>query len=150
MPRGKERTARTSGRMRASPLTRVTPVGNPGILHRTVAHHPNLEAFGRLEEIRVVKWEEEVGELTKWTWKRMTTKNPNWGETSDYIEDWRRGVLIATTVGYHNLVIRWNPRTLPRPEDPLRTMEGATYRLTDDSSTDLSVVLLPSESSLRS
>ena len=80
----------------------------------------------------------------------MTTKNPNWGETSDYIEDWRRGVLIATTVGYHNLIIRWNPRTLPRPKDPLRTMEDATYRLTDDSSTNPSVVLLQSESSSKS
>ena len=151
MPRGKGRTAKTSGRMRASPLTRVTPAGNPGISCRTVAHHhPDLEAFGRLEGIRVARWEEEVGELAKWTWKRMTTKNPNWGETSDYIEDWRRGVLIATTVGYHNLVIRWNPRTLPRPEDPLRTMEDATYRLTDDSSTDPSVVLLQSEGSSKS
>ena len=150
MPREKGRITRTSERMRASPLSRVTPAGNPGILHRIVAHHPNLEAFGRLEEIRVVRWEEEVGELAKWTWKRMTTKNPNWGETSDYIEDWRRGVLIATTVGYHNLVIRWNPRTLPRPENPLRTMEDATYRLTDDNSTDLSVMLLRSEGSSKS
>ena len=80
----------------------------------------------------------------------MTTKNPNWGETSDYIEDWRRGVLIATTVGYHNLVIRWNPQTLPWPEDPLHTMEDATYRLTDDDSTDPSVVLLRSEGSSKS
>ena len=48
---------------------------------------PHAEAFGQLEEIRVAKWEEEVGELAKWTWKRMTTKNPNWGETSDFIED---------------------------------------------------------------
>ena len=126
------------------------PAGNLGITHRIVAHHPNLEAFGRLEEIRVARWEEEVGELAKWTWKRMTTKNPNWGETLDFIEDWRRGVLIATTVGYHNLAIRWNPRTLPRPENPLCTMEDATYRLTHDDSTDLLVVLLQSEGSSRS
>ena len=135
--------------MRASPLSRVTPVGNPGITRRIVAHHPNLEAFGQLEDIRVAKWEEEVGELAKWTWKRMT-RNPGWEETTSFIESWRRAVLVSTTVGYHDLVVRWNPRTLPRPESPLRTMEDATYRLTDDDSTDPSVMLLPSEGSSKS
>ena len=66
----------------------------------------------------------------------------------DYIEDWRRGVLMATTVGYHNLVIRWNVRTLPREgEDHARAMESATYRLTDDEATDPSVILMESECS---
>ena len=69
---------------------------------------PHAEAFGRLEDIRVTKWEEEVGELAKWTWKRMV-RNPNWEEMADFIESWRRMVLVSATVGYHNLVVRWNP-----------------------------------------
>ena len=48
------------------------------------------------------------------TWRMKTVKNPRWGTTQDHIEDWRRGVLMATTIGYHNLVLHWNTQTLPR------------------------------------
>ena len=91
---------------------------------------------------------EEVDELVLQTWRMKTSKNPRWNTTMDYIKDWRRGVLLATTSGYHNLVLRWNTRTLPQgAKDQPREMESATYRLTDDKATDPSVMILVSERS---
>ena len=70
--------------------------------------------------------------------------------TRDYIKDWRRGVLLATTSGYHNLVLQWNVRTLPQgARDQPREMESAMYCLTDNEATDPSVMLLPSKRSSR-
>lgn len=127
--------------MMASPLPIVLIVDEKGI-GRITAALP-VEVFPCLEEIGASRWAEEVEELVLQTWRMKTIKNPRWETMRDFIEDWRRGVLMATTTGYHNLVIWWNMRTLPQgAEDQARAMENATYRLTDDEATDLSVILL--------
>ena len=110
------------------------------------ARHHLLEAFRCLEEIHTERWEEEVDTLAQSTWKMKTTKNLLWETKADYIKEWRRNTLIATTSGYHNLVVRWNVGTLPQgPTNPPCTMESATYYLMDDDQTDPSVMILGSE-----
>ena len=112
------------------------------------AHHHLLEVFGRLEEIRAERWEEKVDTLVQLTWEMRTTKDLLWETKQDYIKEWRRNTLIATTSGYHNLVIQWNMGTLPQgPTNPPRAMEDATYYLTDNEQTDPSVMILGSERS---
>ena len=69
------------------------------------ARHHLLEVFGRLEEIRAERWEEKVDALTQSTWKMRTTKDLLWETKVDYIKEWWRNTLIATTSSYHNLVI---------------------------------------------
>ena len=114
-----------------------------GIL--TACHHL-LEAFGCLEEVHVEKWEEKVDALVQSTWEMRTTKDPLWETKWDYIKEWRRNTLIATTSGYHNLVVRWNVGTLPQgPTNPPHAMESMTYYLTDDEQMELSVMILGSE-----
>ena len=104
--------------------------------------------FSQLAEIRAGRYKEEVDELVLQTWRMKMSKNPHWSMTRDYIEDWRRGVLLATTSKYHNLVLRWNIRTPPQgARDQPREMESATYCLMDNKTTDLFVILLPSERS---
>ena len=106
--------------------------------------------FNWLVEIYEDRYKEEVDELVLQTWRMKMSKNPYWSTMRDYIEDWRRGVLLATTSGYHNLVLRWNIRTLPQgARDQPREMESATYHLMDDKAMDLFVILLPSERSSR-
>ena len=61
--------------------------------------------FGRLEEICMERWEEKVDTLAQSTWKMRTTKDPLWETKVDYIKEWWRNTLIATTSGYHNLVV---------------------------------------------
>ena len=90
--------------MRASLFFAVLTAENQDITWLTVVSH--VEVFGRLAEIGARQWQEEVGELALQTWRMKTTKNPHWDMMRDYIEDWRRGVLLATTIGYHNLVLR--------------------------------------------
>ena len=63
------------------------------------------EVFPRLEKICTEYWEEEVDALVQSTLKIKTTKNPLWETKRDYVKEWQRGVLLATTTGYHNLVI---------------------------------------------
>ena len=111
----------------------------------------HVEAFNRLAEIRESQYVEEVDKLVLQTWRMKTSKNPRWNATTHYIEDWRRGVLLTTTSGYHNLVLRWNVRTLPqRARDQPREMESTMYRLMDNKAMDLSMMLLPSERSSKS
>ena len=64
----------------------------------------------------------------------------------EYVEEWQRNTLIATTSSYHNLVIRWNMGTLPQgATNPPRAMEHTMYYLMDDEQTDLSIIVLGSE-----
>ena len=100
-------------------------------------------------EIGASWWAEKVEELVLQTWRVKMNKNSHWDIIRD-IKDWRRGVLLATTSGYHNLVLWWNVRTLLQEAGDLsRAMEIATYHLMDDKATDLSVMLLTSERSSR-
>ncbi|ETW85248.1 hypothetical protein HETIRDRAFT_448412 [Heterobasidion irregulare TC 32-1] len=84
---------------------------------------------------------EETAQLI---WKEKTT-HPLWETKREYIEEWRQRMFIATTSGYHNLVLRWNVRTLPHPDNPRRTISDASCRLTDDKGMEASVILLASE-----
>ena len=106
--------------------------------------------FQRLEEIHAERWEEEVDTLARLTWEMRTTKDPLWETKQEYIKEWQRNVLIATTSRYHNLVVRWNVGTLPQgPTNLPYAMDSATYYLTDDEQTDPSVIVLGSEQSSR-
>ena len=69
------------------------------------AHRHLLEAFGRLEETCVERWEEKVDALTQLTWEMRMTKDPLWETKREYVKEWQRNVLITTTSGYHNLVV---------------------------------------------
>ena len=89
--------------MMASLTAPVSIVKSQGILQLTIV--PHLEAFNWLAEIGTNQWAEEIEELMVLTWRMKMVKNPQWGRTQDFIEDWRRGVLIVTTAKYHNLVI---------------------------------------------
>ena len=61
----------------------------------------------------------------------------NYSELHQGLEE---GVLIATTVNYHNLVIYWNTWTLPQGrEDLIDAIKHATYHLKNDEATDLSI-----------
>ena len=132
--------------MRASNLFVVSTAEIQGMEFLIALNH--VEAFNRLAEIRESQYVEEVDELVLQIWRMKTNKNPRWNTTTDYIEDWRMGVLITTTSGYHNLVLRWNTRTLLKgAKDQARQMESATYRLMDDEATDPSVMILVSERS---
>ncbi|ETW77052.1 hypothetical protein HETIRDRAFT_454461 [Heterobasidion irregulare TC 32-1] len=87
----------------------------------------------------------QVGEETaRLIWKEKTT-HPLWETKREYIEEWRQRMFLATTSGYHNLVLRWNVLTLPHPDDPKQTMGNALCYLTDDGETEVSVILLESE-----
>ena len=125
----------------------VITVADQGIGQLTVRYH--AEAFPLLEEIHAERWEEEVDELVQLIWK-MKMMDPLWETKREYIKEWQRNTLIATTSGYHNLVVQWNVGTLPQgPTNPPHAMEGTTYYLMDDEQTDPSVMVLGSEQSLR-
>ena len=113
-----------------------------------IAHH--LEAFPCLEEIHAERWEEEVDALMWLTWETRMTKDPLWETKWEYVKEWWRNTLIATTSRYHNLVVQWNVGTLPQgPTNPPHAMECMTYYLMDDEQTDPSVMVLGSERSSR-
>ncbi|ETW86446.1 hypothetical protein HETIRDRAFT_98969 [Heterobasidion irregulare TC 32-1] len=106
----------------------------------------DLEAFAQFEETRRDTWVRQGEETARLIWKEKTT-HPLWETKREYIEEWRWRMLITTTSGYHNLVLRWNIHTLPHPDDPKRTISNASCRLTDDREMEASVILLESEQS---
>ena len=79
-----------------------------------------------------------------------TMKDPLWETKREYVKEWQRNTLIATTSGYHNLVVHWNMGTLPQgTTNPPHTMERTMYYLIDNEQMDPSVIVLGSEWSLR-
>ena len=144
MPLGSKMLPARKGCMMASHCHLVITAGKQGIGILT-AHHL-IEAFLRLEEIHTERWEEEVDVLVLLTWKMRMTKDLLWETKREYVEEWQRNTLIATTSSYHNLVIRWNMGTLPQGATNLpRAMEHTMYYLMDDEQTDLSIIVLGSE-----
>ena len=112
--------------MRASQIITASIAEDQDIMKLTAV--PHAEVFNRLAEIHESRYVEEVDELVLQTWRMKTSKNPHWNTTMDYIENWRRGVLLATTSGYHNLMLRWNTRTL-MSRHPLRGPRGVFGKL---------------------
>ncbi|ETW76440.1 hypothetical protein HETIRDRAFT_105921 [Heterobasidion irregulare TC 32-1] len=106
--------------------------------------HNAEKAFAQFEETRRDAWVRQGEETAQSIWREKTT-HPLWETKQEYIKEWRRRMLIAMTSRYHNLVLRWNIRTLPHPDNPKRTISDASCRLTDDGETEASVILLESE-----
>ena len=67
--------------------------------------HPHIEAFHYLKKAHADQWVKEGEEVVWLTLKMKTRQDPLWETKWKYIEEWQRGVLIATTSRYYNLVV---------------------------------------------
>ncbi|ETW74706.1 hypothetical protein HETIRDRAFT_456262 [Heterobasidion irregulare TC 32-1] len=82
----------------------LTAVYTDTIITNIKRPHKPVEAFNQFEETRRDAWVRQGEETVQLIWKEKTT-HPLWETKQEYIEEWRRRMLIAMTSGYHNLVL---------------------------------------------